>query len=62
MTTPNVQDDVPGTEYLVDTNQSLDVSHAGSGESDIVLLPQPTTCARDPLVRLGCVRYCEYKR
>jgi hypothetical protein len=55
MTIPNVQDDVPGTEYLVDTNHSLDVSHAGSGESDIVLLPQPTACARDPLVSFGYV-------
>ena len=45
-----MRDDVPGTEYLVDTNHSLDVSHAGSGESDIVLLPQPTACGRDPLV------------
>jgi hypothetical protein len=55
MTTPNVQDAVPGTEYLVDTNHSLDVSHAGSGKSDIVLLPQPTACARDPLVSSGYV-------
>jgi hypothetical protein len=52
MTTPNTQDNVPGTEYLVDTNHSLDVSHAGSGSSDIVLLPQPTGCGRDPLVSL----------
>jgi hypothetical protein len=52
MTTPNAQDDVPGTEYLVDTNHSLDVSHAGSGSSDIVLLPQPPACGRDPLVNL----------
>jgi len=52
MTTPNTQDNVPGTEYLVDTNHSLDVSHAGSGSSDIVLLPQPTACGRDPLVCL----------
>ncbi|KAM0723140.1 hypothetical protein Q7P37_001340 [Cladosporium fusiforme] len=47
-TSPNPRDNVPGTEYLVDTNHSLDVSHA-SGTSDIVLLPQPTTCGRDPL-------------
>jgi hypothetical protein len=53
MTTPNTQDNVPGTEYLVDTNHSLDVSHAGSGSSDIVLLPQPTGCGRDPLVSLN---------
>lgn len=50
MTNPNVRDDVPGTEYLVDADRSLDVSHAGSGSSDIVLLPQPTACGRDPLV------------
>jgi hypothetical protein len=50
MTTPTTHDSVPGTEYLVDTNHTLDVSHAGSGESDIVLLPQPTACGRDPLV------------
>ena len=54
MTTPNAQDNVPGTEYLVDTNHSLDVSHAGSGSSDIVLLPQPTGCGRDPLVICYC--------
>jgi hypothetical protein len=53
MTTHNMHDDVPGTEYLVDTNHNLDVSHAGSGESDIVLLPQPTSCGRDPLVSLA---------
>jgi hypothetical protein len=47
-----MHDNVPGTEYLVDTNHNLDVSHAGSGESDIVLLPQPTACGRDPLVSL----------
>lgn len=52
MTTPNMNDNVPGTEYLVDTNHNLDVSHAGSGESDIVLLPQPTACGRDPLVSI----------
>lgn len=52
MMTPNAQSNVPGTEYLVDTNHNLDVSHAGSGESDIVLLPQPTACGRDPLVGL----------
>lgn len=50
MTTHNTHDNVPGTEYLVDTNHNLDVPHAGSGESDIVLLPQPTACGRDPLV------------
>ncbi|KAL1586898.1 hypothetical protein WHR41_04094 [Cladosporium halotolerans] len=49
MTDPNIRHSVPGTEYLVDTNRSLDVSHAGSGSSDIVLLPQPTACGRDPL-------------
>lgn len=50
MATPNLHDNVPGTEYLVDTSHNLDVFHAGSGESDIVLLPQPTSCGRDPLV------------
>lgn len=53
-TLPDTRDNVPGTEYLVDTNHSLDVSHAGSGESDIVLLPQPTNCGRDPLVSSSC--------
>jgi hypothetical protein len=57
MTTPNTQDNVPGTEYLVDTNHSLDVSHAGSGSSDIVLLPQPTGCGRDPLVSLSSITH-----
>ena len=51
--TTNTQDNVPGTEYLVDTSHNLDASYAGSGQSDIVLLPQPTTCGRDPLVSLG---------
>jgi hypothetical protein len=52
MMRPDMDDNVPGTEYLVDTNHNLDVSHADSGDSDIVLLPQPTACGRDPLVRL----------
>lgn len=42
-------DRIPGTEYLVDANHSLDASHAGAGKSDIVLIPQPTSCGRDPL-------------
>ncbi|KAK8151985.1 major facilitator superfamily domain-containing protein [Phyllosticta citribraziliensis] len=42
-------EDVPGTEYLVDVSHNLDVSHAGAGTSDIVLLPQPTLCGGDPL-------------
>lgn len=57
-------EDVPGTEYLVDgtcenasdepalmrdtVRHNMDVSHAGA---DIILLPQPTPCAGDPLVR-----------
>jgi hypothetical protein len=53
MTTPITHDNVPGTEFLVDTNHSLDVSHASSGESDIVLLPQPTAYGKDPLVSFG---------
>jgi MFS family permease len=40
---------VPGTELLVDVSKSLDISHAHSGESDIVLIPQPSDCGRDPL-------------
>ncbi|OJD34270.1 mfs transporter [Diplodia corticola] len=43
------QEDVPGTEYLVDVGHSLDVSHAGKGSSDIVLIPQPTVCGGDTL-------------
>jgi len=42
-------DHVPGTDYLIDVNHDLDVSHAGAGRSDIVLIPQPTSCGRDPL-------------
>jgi hypothetical protein len=57
MTTLHEHDNVPGTEYLVDTNHNLNVSHAGSDESDIVLLPQPTAFGRDPLVGLeGIIR------
>ncbi|KAB5542553.1 major facilitator superfamily domain-containing protein [Coniochaeta sp. 2T2.1] len=39
---------VPGTELLVDVSNTLNISHA-SGHSDIVLIPQPTECGRDPL-------------
>ncbi|KZF20415.1 MFS general substrate transporter [Xylona heveae TC161] len=38
--------DVPGTERLVDVNHDLNVAHAGS---DIILIPQPTSCGADPL-------------
>jgi hypothetical protein len=36
---------------LLVVSKSLDISHAHSGESDIVLIPQPSDCGRDPLVR-----------
>jgi len=32
-------------------SKSLHISHANSGHSDIVLIPQPTECGSDPLVR-----------
>lgn len=35
---------------LSPVSKSLNISHAGSGKSDIVLIPQPTDCGRDPLV------------
>ncbi|KAH8903398.1 MFS general substrate transporter [Coniochaeta sp. PMI_546] len=40
---------VPGTELLVDVSKTLNISHANSGHSDIVLIPQPTECGGDPL-------------
>ncbi|KAL0254531.1 hypothetical protein SLS55_010008 [Diplodia seriata] len=43
------REDVPGTEYLVDVGHNLDVSHAGKGRSDVVLIPQPTVCGGDTL-------------
>ncbi|KAL1845092.1 hypothetical protein VTK73DRAFT_1151 [Phialemonium thermophilum] len=43
-------DAVPGTELLVDVDKSLNkLTHAGSGDSDILLIPQPTDCSGDPL-------------
>lgn len=50
MATRNLEhDDIPGTEYLVDVNHSLEVSHANAESSDVVLIPQPTACGSDPL-------------
>ncbi|KAH9892192.1 MFS general substrate transporter [Xylariomycetidae sp. FL2044] len=43
------RDRTPGTETLIDVNKSLDVSHVGHGQSDVVLIPQPTECGRDTL-------------
>lgn len=34
----------------VTVSKSLDVTHEKSGRSDIVLIPQPTECGRDPVV------------
>ncbi|GMM28043.1 hypothetical protein DAMA08_007590 [Martiniozyma asiatica (nom. inval.)] len=43
-----VQEDwVPGTVHLVDVGHSLNVEH--NGESDIILIPQPTDDPNDPL-------------
>jgi MFS family permease len=50
-------DRVPGTEYLVDIDHTLEVSHAGHGTSDVVLLPQPTSCGSDPLTWSVFKRY-----
>lgn len=33
-------------------SKTLNISHADSGHSDIVLIPQPTECGGDPLVCL----------
>lgn len=34
---------------MVDVGLDLDVSHAGAGKSDVVLIPQPTICGGDTL-------------
>lgn len=39
---------VPGTVYLVDIDRSLQVQH--NGQSDIVLIPQPSDDPNDPLL------------
>ncbi|KAF2146157.1 uncharacterized protein K452DRAFT_106756 [Aplosporella prunicola CBS 121167] len=49
MAAVDTREDVPGTEYLVDVGHHLDVNHAGHGNSDVVLIPQPSPCAGDPL-------------
>jgi MFS family permease len=48
---------IPGTEYLVDIHHALEVSHAGHGTSDVVLIPQPTTCGSDPLTWSASKKY-----
>ncbi|KAL1986350.1 hypothetical protein VTN96DRAFT_6582 [Rasamsonia emersonii] len=45
----SADDPVPGTELLVDVGKSLNLSHAGAGTSDIVLILQPTPCGGDPV-------------
>ncbi|KAJ9603626.1 hypothetical protein H2200_011812 [Cladophialophora chaetospira] len=42
------EQDVPGTEQLIDVNRNLRTAHA-QGSSDIVLIPPPTTAGADPL-------------
>ncbi|KAI0123560.1 major facilitator superfamily domain-containing protein [Xylariales sp. AK1849] len=49
MASEQVFDTVPGTEFLIDVNKSLGASHAHAGNSDVVLIPQPTDCAGDTL-------------
>ncbi|KAI5278962.1 hypothetical protein KEM52_004554, partial [Ascosphaera acerosa] len=39
---------VPGTLHLVDVDGVMDVKH-GSGDSDVVLVPQPSNDPNDPL-------------
>ncbi|KAK2738543.1 major facilitator superfamily protein [Colletotrichum kahawae] len=48
MTQPTSSFDVPGTVQLVDTNGVLDVKH-GTGQPNIVLVPQPSNDPNDPL-------------
>lgn len=45
-------EDIPGTERLTTTDQSHD--HGRS--DDIILLPAPTDCGGDPLVRSAGTR------
>ena len=51
-TTAEIQEEVedtwvPGTVHLVDLDQSLNVKH--NGDSDLVLIPQPSDDPNDPL-------------
>lgn len=39
---------VPGTVYLVDIENNLEVQH--NGKTDIVLIPQPSDDPNDPLL------------
>lgn len=39
---------IPGTVFLIDVDRSLDVQH--NGQSDIVLIPQPSEDPNDPLL------------
>ncbi|KAH9819816.1 MFS general substrate transporter [Teratosphaeria destructans] len=43
----DMNESVPGTEYLIDLHRDNDVSH--NGRSDVVLLPQPTHSGADTL-------------
>lgn len=53
----DLDEHVPGTEYLVDVEHTLEVTHAGAGKSDVVLLPQPTQCGSDPLSWTASKKY-----
>ncbi|KAF7895624.1 uncharacterized protein EAF01_009586 [Botrytis porri] len=52
--TPNVSqvtiEDVPGTEYFINVDHSVDHSHSEGVSSNIILIPRPTTCGGDPLL------------
>ncbi|UNI23900.1 hypothetical protein JDV02_009692 [Purpureocillium takamizusanense] len=45
-------DAVPGTEQLIDANNKAE-AFVHVGDSDIVLIPQPTECGGDPLVNIS---------
>lgn len=42
-------DNLPGTDHLVDLNGAMNVAHAAGGKSDIVLVPAPSSDPDDPL-------------
>ncbi len=43
------QDAIPGTFVLVDEDRVLSTRHLDSGDSDIVLVPEPSNDPDDPL-------------
>ncbi|BCS21314.1 putative MFS transporter [Aspergillus puulaauensis] len=49
MTPSTNQDAIPGTFILVDENRVLSTRHLDSGDSDIVLVPEPSNDPDDPL-------------